>query len=164
MTARSRGSYVLSNAYHPAVATTDDQPSSEPAPTRADGTAAVEKRKTSLDRLNEEGASVSENPEPKTTAALEGLREELERSRSELELLRTAHDAQARHLVTERLAFADRIEELEDERERLRDEVQWRRGVMDEYELQLNRIHSSRTFRYTTPLRRLVATFRRSPR
>ena len=107
-------------------------------------------------------ARSSRNADPETADAFPDLHEELERSRSELELLHTAHEAQARHLITERLAFADRIEELESERARLREEIEWRTGVMEEYERRLDRIHSSRTFRYTAPIRRLVAMVRRS--
>ena len=78
---------------------------------------------------------------------------ELEDASRELELLRHAHLAQSRHLISERLSFADEIA-------RLREEVDWRKGVMEEYERQLERIHTSRAYRYTAPVRRVVATFR----
>jgi hypothetical protein len=91
---------------------------------------------------------------------LEGASNELELASRELELLRRAHEAQARHLVSERLGFADQITELDGVIERLREEVDWRKGVMEEHERQLNRIHGSRTFRYTAPLRRAAAALR----
>jgi 2-polyprenyl-3-methyl-5-hydroxy-6-metoxy-1,4-benzoquinol methylase len=84
---------------------------------------------------------------------LENASRELKNASRELELLRRAHLAQSRHLISERLSFADEIA-------RLREEVDWRKGVMDEYERQLERIHASRAYRYTAPLRRVVATFR----
>jgi 2-polyprenyl-3-methyl-5-hydroxy-6-metoxy-1,4-benzoquinol methylase len=92
---------------------------------------------TELDRLHE----------------LEERLHELEDASRELELLRHAHLAQSRHLISERLSFADEIA-------RLRKEVDWRKGVMEEYERQLARIHASRAYRYTAPVRRVVATFR----
>jgi 2-polyprenyl-3-methyl-5-hydroxy-6-metoxy-1,4-benzoquinol methylase len=81
----------------------------------------------------------------------------LEDASRELELLRSAHEAQARHLVSERLAFADKFQS---EVEPLRKEVAWRKGVMEEFERQLARIHGSRTYRYTAPIRRLRALLR----
>ncbi|MGH3079760.1 MAG: methyltransferase domain-containing protein [Gaiellaceae bacterium] len=96
------------------------------------------------------------------------LQAELDRERSELDLLRKAHVAQARHLIKERLAFADRLEDAQGEISRLKEEVEWRKGVMEEFErrvgeleAQLARIHGSRTFRYTAPIRSLRAAFRR---
>jgi O-antigen biosynthesis protein len=83
---------------------------------------------------------------------------EFEGVREELELLRRAHEAQARHLVAERLAFAD---QFESEIEPLREEVEWRKGVMDAQEEQLRMLQSSRSLRYTEPLRRFSAAFRR---
>jgi hypothetical protein len=88
------------------------------------------------------------------------LRRALEAQTEELELLRLAHEAQARHLVSERLAFADRIEEGEGVIARLREEIEWRKGVMEEFERRLARIHGSRTFRYTAPIRSLAAQVR----
>ena len=82
---------------------------------------------------------------------------ELEDASHELELLRLAHEAQARHLVSERLAFAH---QFESEIEPLREEVEWRKGVMEEYERQLDQIHGSRAYRYSAPLRRMLATLR----
>jgi 2-polyprenyl-3-methyl-5-hydroxy-6-metoxy-1,4-benzoquinol methylase len=82
---------------------------------------------------------------------------ELEDGSRELELLRRAHEAQARHLVSERLAFAD---QFQSEVEPLREEVAWRKGVMEEFERQLAKIHGSRTYRYTAPIRRLRALLR----
>ena len=84
------------------------------------------------------------------------------RELEELELLRQAHEAQARHLVTERLAFADQITELNEVIERLGEEIEWRKGVMEDYEGRLQRIHSSRAYRYSAPMRRLLGAGRRS--
>jgi hypothetical protein len=83
------------------------------------------------------------------------LREELQR---ENEALRHANEAQARHLVAERLALA---EEVEREVGKLRDELEWRKGVMEHQEAQFNLLQSSRSLRYTQPLRRLAAAVRR---
>jgi 2-polyprenyl-3-methyl-5-hydroxy-6-metoxy-1,4-benzoquinol methylase len=85
---------------------------------------------------------------------------ELEDASRELQLLRRAHEAQARHLVSERLSVADQMAELDGVIERLREEVEWRKGVMAEQERQLERIHGSRAFRYTAPLRRAAAALR----
>jgi 2-polyprenyl-3-methyl-5-hydroxy-6-metoxy-1,4-benzoquinol methylase len=91
--------------------------------------------------------------------ALERLHEleqaslKLEDASRELELLRKAHLAQGRQLISERLSVADEIA-------RLREEVDWRKGVMEEYERQLERIHTSRAYRYTAPVRRVVWSFR----
>jgi 2-polyprenyl-3-methyl-5-hydroxy-6-metoxy-1,4-benzoquinol methylase len=84
---------------------------------------------------------------------LEDASRELKDASRELVLLRNAHLAQSRHLISERLSFADEIA-------RLREEVDWRKGVMEKYERQLERIHASRVYRYTAPVRRVVATFR----
>jgi hypothetical protein len=82
--------------------------------------------------------------------------QELEDAQRELGLLRRAHDAQARHLVAERLAFADQIAQLDGVIERLNEEIEWRKGVMEEFEGRLNRIHGSRAYRYSAPIRRLL--------
>jgi O-antigen biosynthesis protein len=87
--------------------------------------------------------------------------QELEEAHAELELLRRAHEAQARHLVAERLAFADEVAEVNAVMERLREEIEWRKGVMEEYERRLQRIHASRAYRYSAPIRRLLGADRR---
>ena len=89
-------------------------------------------------------------------AKLEGRREDLQR---ELELLRSAHEAQARHLISERLAFA---EEREQTVGRLQEEIEWRKSVMEDLETQLQRIRQSRAYRYSAPVRRLIGAARRS--
>jgi 2-polyprenyl-3-methyl-5-hydroxy-6-metoxy-1,4-benzoquinol methylase len=83
------------------------------------------------------------------------IRTELE---AELEALRAAHEAQARQQVAERLALA---EQMEREVETLREEIEWRKGVMEHQEKQLETLKQSRSLRYTEPLRRAAATFRR---
>jgi 2-polyprenyl-3-methyl-5-hydroxy-6-metoxy-1,4-benzoquinol methylase len=79
---------------------------------------------------------------------------ELEAVREELEALRRAHEAQARHLVSERLAFAD---QFENEVKLLREEIAWRETQGKELET----LQASRSMRYTEPLRRLAAMLRR---
>jgi 2-polyprenyl-3-methyl-5-hydroxy-6-metoxy-1,4-benzoquinol methylase len=82
--------------------------------------------------------------------------QELDDAQRELDLVRRAHDAQGRHLIAERLAFADQIAELEGVIGRLKEEVEWRKGVMEEFEGQLERIRSSRAYRYSAPIRGLL--------
>jgi O-antigen biosynthesis protein len=105
--------------------------------------------------LGEAEAKLSELP------MLEETLEELEATREELEQVRQAHEAQARHLITERLSFADQIGELDGVIERLREEVDWRKGVMDAQEQQLTTLQQSRSLRYTEPFRRIAAALRR---
>ncbi len=71
---------------------------------------------------------------------------------AELETLRTAHEAQARFLVQERLALAD---EIEREIATLREEIEWRKGRWSTS----RRIdsQSSRSLRYTEPFRKLAS-------
>lgn len=76
---------------------------------------------------------------------------------TELEALRRAHEAQARQRIAERLALAN---EVEREVETLREEVEWRTEVMGEYEKQLDKIRSSRSYRYSAPVRRALARLR----
>jgi archaellum component FlaC len=99
---------------------------------------------------------------PKETTSesgeLDALRERTRELEAELEAVRRAHDAQARWLVSERLALAD---EIEREVGRLREEIEWRKGAMERYEEQLETLKSSRSLRYTEPLRWLAATIRR---
>jgi 2-polyprenyl-3-methyl-5-hydroxy-6-metoxy-1,4-benzoquinol methylase len=78
---------------------------------------------------------------------------ELETVRSELESLRRAHEAQARRLISERLAFAD---QFESEIEPLREEIEWRKGMEKDFA----RLQESRSLRYTEPLRRIAAALR----
>jgi chromosome segregation ATPase len=85
---------------------------------------------------------------------------ELERARSDLAEVRRAHDAQARHLVIERLVMAESTAAFMEEVEELKADVEWRKGVMRTYEEQLETLHSSRTFRYTASLRRLAGALR----
>ena len=91
---------------------------------------------------------------------LEETRAELERTRAELADLRRAHDAQARHLVVERLAMAETTAALLSEIDELKADVEWRKSVMKVYEEQIETLHNSRTFRYTATVRRLASTLR----
>jgi O-antigen biosynthesis protein len=83
------------------------------------------------------------------------VRSELE---AELEALRLAHEAQARQLVAERLSLA---EEIEREVGTMREEIGWRKGVMEHQEEQLETLKQSRSLRYTEPLRRVASALRR---
>jgi 2-polyprenyl-3-methyl-5-hydroxy-6-metoxy-1,4-benzoquinol methylase len=91
------------------------------------------------------------------------VRQSMDEASEELELLRKAHDAQARHLIAERLAFAEAAAAQEQVVERLREEIEWRKGVIEDYEAQLQRIRGSRAYRYSAPIRRLIGSARRSP-
>jgi methionine biosynthesis protein MetW len=120
-------------------------------PSRASAQLAAER---SL--LDEAQAELEElRPLPQT---LDQRARELEAVRAELEALRRAHEAQARHLVSERLAFAD---QFESEIEPLREEVEWRKGVMKVQEKELAELRESRSLRYTEPLRRIAGRLRR---
>ena len=92
-----------------------------------------------------------------TTTELDELDALLVRTReleAELDALRRAHEAQARRLVAERLALAN---EVEREVETLREEIEWRKEVME----RLEPLRDSRSVRYTAPLRRIAASLRR---
>ena len=104
--------------------------------------------------------------EPAGEVELEGVSDELERLRRRLEAqtqelaqLRLAHEAQARHLVAERLALAN---EIEHEVKLLREEIEWRKEVMEVQEGSLETLRTSRSLRYTEPLRRIASALRRS--
>lgn len=91
-------------------------------------------------------------------------REREEELEAELDALRHAHEAQARHMVAERLVLADHIEReiepIKQEVGSLRDEVEWRKGVMEHQEHVLLVLQNSRSLRYTAPLRRIAAVLR----
>jgi hypothetical protein len=86
------------------------------------------------------------------------LRERVSELEAELEALRRAHDAKSRHLISERLAFAD---QQEAEITPLREEIEWRKEVMEEQEKHLDVLRQSRSLRYTESLRRIAAALRR---
>lgn len=98
-------------------------------------------------------------PKPPTseTEELHALRRRVAELEAELDSLRQAHEAQARLRIAERLALAN---EVELEVETLREEVEWRTEVMGEYEKQLDRIRSSRAYRYSAPARRMLTRLR----
>ena len=98
------------------------------------------------------------NPTTSELDELQALRKRTGELEAELDALRRAYEAQARWLVSERLALAD---EIEREVGRLREEIEWRKGAMERYEEQLETLKSSRSLRYTEPLRWLAATIRR---
>lgn len=102
-------------------------------------------------------ASTEDEAQPEL-AELRPAEERVRQLEKELEVLRTAHEAQARHLVSERLALAD---EIEREVQTLRDEVEWRKGVMEHQQEVLDILRSSRSLRYTEPLRRVGRLLRR---
>ncbi len=85
---------------------------------------------------------------------LQALRERTRELEAELDALRQAHEAQARRHVAERLALAN---EVEREVETLREEIEWRKEVMEQLEL----LRNSRSLRYTEPLRRIAGALRR---
>ena len=85
---------------------------------------------------------------------LVALRVQTRELKEELDALRRAHEAQARRLVAERLALAN---EVEREVETLREEIEWRKEVME----RLEPLRDSRSVRYTAPLRRFAAALRR---
>jgi hypothetical protein len=90
---------------------------------------------------------------------VEVLQSRVRELEAELATLRTAHDAQARFLVQERLALAD---EIEREMEVLQEEIEWRKGVMEHQQEVIERFQNSHLVRYTAPLRKVARAFRRS--
>ena len=94
------------------------------------------------------------NPTASELDELRALRERTGELEAELDALRRAHEAQARLLVAERLALAN---EVEREVETLREEIEWRKEVME----QMERLRDSRSVRLTAPLRRIAAALRR---
>ena len=96
---------------------------------------------------------------------LEKLAGELETALADYEALKRAHDAQARHQIAERLVLAEQIEE---EVGRLREEIEWRKDVMEKQEAAIEHhkkvvesLLKSRSIRYTEPLRRIASLLRR---
>ena len=85
---------------------------------------------------------------------VEELESRVRRLEAELQALRTAHEAQARFLVQERLAIAD---EVEAEVATLREEIEWRK----EHEELLKTLQGSRSMRLTEPFRKLASVLRR---
>jgi hypothetical protein len=76
----------------------------------------------------------------------------------ELEMLRRAHEAQGRHVISERLAFA---EQYESELQPLQEELEWRKSTMENLQKELELVQQSRSVRWTEPLRRIAAFIRR---
>jgi chromosome segregation ATPase len=102
-----------------------------------------------------------------TRAELERVREQLAERESELaavnadlEALGLAHEAQARHLIIERLAVAENAAALLGEIDELKADVEWRKGVMKTYEEQLETLRNSRSLRYSASLRRVAGALR----
>ena len=126
-----------------------------------------------MPKQQQSGRQRSTAPEAKVSTVDE-IRAELERARdrlaeSELELaalradlaaLGRAHDAQARHLVIERLTMAEASAAFASEVEELKADVEWRTGVMKTYEEQLEALHNSRSMRYTATVRRFATALR----
>jgi lipopolysaccharide transport system ATP-binding protein len=85
----------------------------------------------------------------------------------------TAHEARGRRLMAERLAFADHVHDLreelsaqltsrfEEELARLAEEVAWLREVVADKENHIRLLETSRTYRYTAPLRSVYGSIRR---
>jgi hypothetical protein len=91
---------------------------------------------------------------------LEETRAELERVRADLAELQGAHEAQARHLVTERLAVAENAADLLAEIDDLKADVEWRKGVMKAYETELEILRNSRSVRYSARIRHAARALR----
>jgi hypothetical protein len=96
---------------------------------------------------------------------LEQLAGELETARADYEALKRAHDAQSRHLIAERLVLAEQIEQ---EVGQLREEIEWRKDVMEKQEAAIEHhkkvvevLLNSRSIRYTEPLRRIASVLRK---
>ena len=102
---------------------------------------------------------------------------------SDLELLRRAHEAFARRVVEERVAFADRVQEVLDHAQHLQRELDLRKDQMrrleedavllrariEELHGELRAAHESqkaviesRSFRFTRPFRTIARALRRS--
>jgi 2-polyprenyl-3-methyl-5-hydroxy-6-metoxy-1,4-benzoquinol methylase len=106
--------------------------------------------------------------------AIEPIREELASVRQELATLRLAYEALQQRLVAERAAFSNHAHELRELINPLRDElswrshamesqteeIEWRKGVMEKQETQLAAIQSSRLFRYSAPVRKVLRRIR----
>ena len=93
-------------------------------------------------------------------SSLDELRAELAAVTADLEALRLAHEAQARHLIIERLAVAENAAALLAELDELKADVEWRTGVMKTYEDQLETLRNSRSLRYSASLRRVAGALR----
>jgi hypothetical protein len=98
---------------------------------------------------------------------LERIRARLSESEAALAALRAdfaelgrAHEAQARHLVVERLAVAENAATLLAEIEELKADVEWRKGVMKVYEDELEILRNSRSVRYSAQIRRAARALR----
>jgi hypothetical protein len=92
--------------------------------------------------------------------SLEDLNAELERVRARLAELERAHEAQARHLVIERLSVAENAADLLSEIEDLKADVEWRKGVMKAYENELEILRNSRSVRYSARIRQAARSLR----
>jgi hypothetical protein len=85
---------------------------------------------------------------------------ELAAARADLAELGRAHEAQARHLVVERLSVAENAAALLAEIEELKADVEWRKGVMKVYEDELEIRRNSRSARYSDTIRRAARALR----
>jgi hypothetical protein len=94
-----------------------------------------------------------------TTDNQSSAKERVRQLEAELDVLRTAHEAQARFLVQERLALAD---EIEREMQILQEEIEWRKGVMEHQQEVIEIFKNSRSLRYTEPFRKVARAFRRT--
>lgn len=78
-----------------------------------------------------------------------------------LERLRTAYEARGRRLADERVAMADRVDELEREIEALQTELSDERRERDAATGEVDRLRNTKTFRATRGLRALYRRLRR---
>ena len=122
-------------------------------------------------KQQQSGRQRSGAAEPKdfdeSRSELERLRHRLAETEAELAATRTdlaelgrAHKAQARHLVTERLAVAENAAGLLAEIEELKADVEWRKGVMKVYEDELEIRRNSRSARYSDTIKRAARALR----
>ena len=101
-------------------------------------------------------------------------------AQAELEQMRRAHSVLNQRIATERVVMSNRVQEIEDELvqiEHMREEIEWRKGVsaqmeeanewlqdsVDRLEGEIAAVLSSRSYRYTAPLRRIFGLFSSSP-
>jgi 2-polyprenyl-3-methyl-5-hydroxy-6-metoxy-1,4-benzoquinol methylase len=106
--------------------------------------------------------------------ALMPTEEELALVREELATLQRAHEGLQRRFVAAGTAFSDHAHELRELISPLRDElswrshamesqteeIEWRKGVMEKQETQLAALQSSRLFRYSAPVRKVLRRIR----
>jgi chromosome segregation ATPase len=113
---------------------------------------------------------------------LAALEKEVASAREELGMAERSYKQLQRRLIAERTAFGDHVHELrrlfearEQELASLTEElswrketmaqqqeaIEWRKGVMEDQAARIERVETSRLFRYTAPARRFIKKLRR---